>query len=175
MRGHQSDRLARWAGLTMGATIVVAFVVAGRIPPGTGSIGAYVSVIAIPSGTLSVDHPGPLLVANDMRPGTTSRTGPTASLHITNITGHPLEVHLHALPSTTTLNDQLRMRVATHRGVLLRGTVGSLGRWSPQSISLEAGGSAEVEVAVWLPASATGYQGAIEDVSLEFHTHAPGA
>ena len=159
----------------MGAAITVAIVLAARVPPGHGWMGADVSVIAIPTGSVSLDHAGTLLVANDMHPGTTAQTGPSASFRITNIAGHPLEVHLHALPSTTTLNDQLRVRVATRRGVLLRGTVGSLREWSPQSISLGTGGSAEVEVAVWLPSSATAYQGAIDDVTLEFHTRTPRA
>ena len=175
MRGHQSERLARWAGLAIGVIVMAALVVAARIPAGHGSIGADVTVIAVPAGSVSLDHPGSVLQVNDMRPGASARTAPAGSFRITNISGHAMRVHVHALPSTKTLDDQLRVRVRARRTVLLRGTVGALGGWSPRSILLGPGGSAEVDVAVWLPASASSYQGSIEDVSLEFHTRKAGA
>jgi len=174
MRGHQSERLARWAGLAIGVAVMTALVMAARIPAGRGSIGADVTVIALPAGTVSLDHSGSVLQANDMRPGVAAHVAQRGSFRITNITDHAVNVHVHALPSLKTLDDQLHASVRAGRHTLLRGPVGALGGWSPRSILLGPGGSAEVDVAVWLPVSASGYQGAIEDVSLEFHTRRVG-
>jgi hypothetical protein len=174
MRGHRSERVARWAGAAIGVIGVTTLVVAARIPAGQGSIGADVSVITIASGSIAIDHPGIVLQANDMRPRKPGEHVLKGSFRVTNISGGRVRLHLHALPSTKTLDDQLHVRVRARRTVLLRGTVGALGGWSPRSILLGPGRSAEVVVAVWLPASASDYQGAIEDVTLEFHTRTAG-
>jgi hypothetical protein len=175
MRGHQSERLSRWAGLCIGMGLVLAVVLAARIPPGSGSIGAAVTVVAIPSGSLATAPSGPILQVDDMRPGGDGRTAPNGSVRITNISDHRVQVHVHLMPSTKSLDDVLRVRLVAEGDVLLRGAVGGLGRWSPRSISLGPGGSAEVEVATWLPPSTeSGYQGAIDDLTLEFHTRRAG-
>jgi hypothetical protein len=174
MRGHQSERLARWAGLAIGVVVMSAVVVAARVPAGRGSIGADVTVVAVPAGTLALDHPGEVLQVDDMRPREPGEKASKGSFRVTNISDHRVRLHLHALPSTKTLDDILHVRVRARRSVLLRGTVGVLGGWSPRSILLGPGGSAEVVVAAWLPSSASAYQGAIEDVSVEFHARRVG-
>jgi hypothetical protein len=175
MRGHRSERLARWAGAVIGVAVVAGVIVAARIPAGQGSIGADVSVITIASGSVSLDHPGTVLQVNDMRPRTPGEHVSKGSFRVTNISDHRVRLHLHALPSTKTLNDVLHVRVRARRTLLLRGTVGALGGWSPRSLLLGPGRSAEVVVGAWLPASASAYQGAIDDVTIEFHTRRAGA
>jgi hypothetical protein len=168
--------MARWIGFGAGVALVAAVLVAHRIPFGRGSLGADVTLIAIPTGEIVIDHPGPFVQINDMRPGSTEVTGPSGSLRVTNIAGRPIELRLRALPSTTGLNDQLQLRVRAGRDDLLRGPLGALGGWSPLSVYLGTGRSAKLDVVAWLPASSgRRYQGVIDDVTLEFLAHRPGS
>ena len=175
MRGHQSERVVRWAGFGLGLTLVISLLVVLRIPSGDGSVGADVTFISLPPGELQIENAGPFLQINDMRPGTTEESGPSGSVHLTNIAPGPVEVRYRATPSTTTMSNDLQVSIRAGRDDLFRGPLASLGGWSPRSFYLGAGASTELDVAAWLPSGSNGYQGVIDDVTLEFRVRGTGS
>ena len=177
MRGHRSersDRVARIAGAILALGVVSAVIVVSRIPGGTGRLGADVTFITTPTGELAVSPTGPILQLSGLQPA----PGPTktGSFTVTNIASDTISIGLRALPSTRDLDELLRVQVTAGGDDLFDGTLSGLTAGSPLSLRLGAGRSADLVVAAWLPVSLDdGYQGRIDDVTLQFEPRNGGA
>src|SRR5437588_9850830 len=167
--GRRSERAARIVGAALGLAAVAAVTVASLIPGGTGTLGADVTFISNPTGELAVSPSGPVLQLNDLQPA----AGPSheGAFTVTNIASRTQAIGLRALPSTVDLHELVRVRVTVGGGDLFDGSLSALVGGSPLSLHLRAGRSAELTVAAWLPlSSTTGYQGSIDDVTLQFES-----
>jgi hypothetical protein len=170
MGEHRSKRgAARIIGTVLGLALAVAVVVVSRVPRASGSLGADVTFITNPSGVLSVSQSGQILQLNGLEPA----DGPTnqGTVTVTNIAPITLAIKLVALPSTVDLNDLLHVRVTAGGDDLFDGTLSGLLAGTP-AFRLSSGESADLVVAAWLPRSvSSGYEGRIDDISLQFRAH----
>ncbi len=163
--GTRTETLARRAGLAAGLALAAALVVVGRVPGGNGTLGADLIVAARPRGVLGVRPAGPFLEAPGLRPGEVAR----GALDIVNQAGVDLAVRVRALPSSTGLDDLLRIVIDAGPDRLFVGTLGELRTWSRRTVRLAPGQARTLAVRAWLPASVgEGYEGRVEQVGLEF-------
>ena len=105
----RGDMAVRGAALFLGLAIAFSAVVAWRVPPGEGVLGADVVLAAMPTGELAVDPTGPFLSAAALQPGPEAGAA-TEELALTNITAVPQVVRFHAVPAGKDLQDLLWIR-----------------------------------------------------------------
>jgi hypothetical protein len=155
-------------GSILGLAAAASLVLTSRIPPGTGTIGADVIVASAPTGELGVSPSGPFLSATNLSPGI--ERVPTGILQVTNQTGVDLHVQVRGLPSSTDMDEVLRLRVATDDRPVFDGTLGEFRVWSASAFALASGETGDVEVRTWIDPDGDSWSGRIANVTLEFRS-----
>jgi hypothetical protein len=163
----RSDMAVRGAALLLGLLLSLGAVIAWRVPPGTGRLGADVVFSSGPIGELDVGPTGPFLSATSLHPGSESHA-PSSELDVQNITGVPLGVRMRGLPSGDDLDGLLWVRIDAGASRVFRGPLEDLRPWTAP-MTLASGEDRTLTVRTWLPDDEDdGYMGRIEQVSLEF-------
>jgi hypothetical protein len=163
----RGDMAVRGAAFVLGLAIVFSAVVAWRVPPGEGTLGADVVVAAMPTGELAVDPTGPFLSAVALQPGPESAAD-TEELSITNITALTQVVRFRAVPTGTDLKELLWIRIDAGTTDVFRGTLGQLAQTSDRGITIGSGKTRTLQVRAWIPADVDeGFRGRIEQINLE--------
>lgn len=166
--GHQS--WVRGVGLLVGLGLTVAAVATWRVPHATGHLGSDVVIATEPTGELGISPAGPLVTANGLMPGEET-AAPSGAIQVRNRTGSTLFVQLRGLPSAADLDRLLWVGIDADGSRIFRGPLGDLRSWTEEALTLVPGEHTDLSVRTWLPSSvASGYQGRIETVSLEFRT-----
>ncbi|MEX0755249.1 MAG: hypothetical protein WEA54_05170 [Actinomycetota bacterium] len=163
----RGDMAVRGAAFILGLAIAFSAVVAWRVPPGEGVLGADVIVAAANTGVVHADPVGPFLSATGLQPGTEGRAA-SEELSLTNISALPQVVQVRALPTGVDLDEVLWVEVdaAGHR--VFRGPLGDLRSASPGSVTIASGQTRTLTVSVWIPEDAAeDFRGRIESIDLE--------
>lgn len=169
-RGRLGSRSAAPFGFAVGLLLVVAALLAWRVPPGQGTVGAAIVFSSAPTGELTVSPSGPFLTQNDLRPDETAK----GQVVLRNQTGSTLAIRVRALPSAPDLDRILRVAVAAGDDRVFEGRLARLRRWSAP-FALTAGESRPVRLRAWLaPGTTKGYEGRVESIPVEFDTHVLG-
>ncbi|MBI3649324.1 MAG: hypothetical protein HY240_11350 [Actinobacteria bacterium] len=154
----------------MGLILSAALVVTSSIPPGTGVLGADVTVASAPAGELTLHPLGPFLRAVELTPQSDPVTG---SVHVYNQTGSTLKIQLRGSASTTELDSLLRIRVQDAQGDLFDGTAGEFRAWTDRGVTLTPGTGEDLNVRAWL-AQGSGWAGRVVQVLVEFRSTVVG-
>ena len=161
----RTETWARRIGFAVGLAAAAGLALAGRFPPGDGTLGAHLVLAAHPQGELGVRPSGPFLQAPHLRAGDEAR----GSVEVVNQTGVALAVRVRGLPSSSQLDRLLRLEIDADADRIFLGTLGELRAWSRAALRLEPGESRTLSVRAWLPATVGGgYEGRVEQVGLEF-------
>jgi hypothetical protein len=151
------------AGVLAGLALVVALVLAFRVPDGSGTLGADVILSISPTGELGVSHSGPFMSVTGLRPGRVLK----GDVAVHNQTGRRLAVRLRALPDSKDLDRVLVVDVRAGDARLFHGRLGGL-RGRTRAFSLAADEKRTLRLRAALPAALkSGYAGRIETVKLE--------
>ena len=162
-------------GFLLGVVAVAVVAWSGRLPRGTGTAGADVTLLAANSGALPVTPTGPFARGLGLEPGH-ARTPAAGELTVHNSTGTAVDVHVRVLRSIRDLDALLHVHITAAGTSLYSGPLAGLQSWSTTSFRVARGGDARLAVSADLPASVRdGYQSRIADLTLEFQTDAVGA
>jgi hypothetical protein len=114
-------QIARWTGLFAGLGLALVTLALARVPAGTGSVPARLSLVAEPSVRLGVSPVGrELLSARKLVPG----SGPVSGVvQVSNLTGDTLSVRPRLRPVGTPAPDALRVEVTTAGRTIYSGPV----------------------------------------------------
>ena len=165
-----THRAARIVGFAVGVAAVAALVAGWQLPRGAGTVGAYVTFVATPTGELAIPA-GPFVRGIGLEPG----AGADGSVDVRNQTGSTLAVSVKVLPSISDLDPVLRVRMTAGAHVVYEGSLGGLRDWS-RPFRLGSGRSTPLGVQVQLPAgSDEASHGRIDDISLAFRSVATGS
>ena len=146
---------SRLVGGAIGLAVAAGFVVAGLMPASEAALGgARLTIRAEPTAELAVNPAGRFLSASSLEPGP-ARAGVTAETTITNQTADLRAVRVKAVGPPGRLGDLVRVVVGAHGRTLIRGSLRRLRNWSEHPFALDPGASAELQVRVWLPRSAS--------------------
>ena len=159
------ESYVRRAGVAVGIALVVAVVLAFRVPDGGGTLGADVIFAISPTGELGVSRPGPFMSATGLRPGGALE----GDVDVANQTGRRLAVRLRALPDGKDLDGLLVLDVRAGNATrpIYRGLLGGL-RAKTRAFRIESGRKRELRIRASLPARLrAGYAGRIETIALE--------
>lgn len=162
------DALGRGIGLVLGLAIALLAILAWRLPPGEGSLGADLVMVSGPIGELAVEPAGPFFSAVHMRPGPEADAA-SAELELLNKTARTLSLQMRVLPSDDDLNDVAWVAVSDGGRDLYRGPLGGLTSWTDRRVSLATGARTTLGFRAWIPdGTGPGYEGRIATVTVEF-------
>jgi hypothetical protein len=161
------DTVLRSAAFALGIVVALAAVVAWRVPPGHGVLGADVIVASANTGEVHTDPVGPFLSAAGLQPSAEA-DAVVEELALTNISALPQVVRLRALPDGSDLDGVLWISIDADGTELFRGPLGELRSASPGSVTIASGQTRTLEVEVWIPRDAgDGFRGRIVAIDLE--------
>ena len=165
MNGSRTN-LIRVAGTLIGATVVLALLLAAR-PGAHGSpLPASVRVLVAPTGELEVTPPPPhpVLVGHSLRPGGRSVA---STFGVRNQTGQHLAVELRAKADSSALNGLLRLRLSANGRALADTTLQGVEQ-NAVGLNLASGAQSSLRIEAWIPANVrSGYEGRAVTVSLQ--------
>jgi hypothetical protein len=154
---------ARGVGFVAGFAVAMTAVLSWRIPAGTGTLGADLSVVALRTGELTVSTSAPFLVAGGMRPGSAA----TGSVDVYNDSGSDLRVTVAAQSSSSDLGDLLWLEVDAAGEDLFRGPLSDLLEGTEKGFEIGPGNTTTLGVRGWLPTSVDqGFEGRSVDLAL---------
>jgi hypothetical protein len=159
--------VVRGAAFALGLAVAFGAVVAWRVPPGQGVLGADVIVAAANTGEIHADPVGPFLSATALQPGPRADAA-TEELALTNITAVPQVARIRALPTSRDLDEALWISIAAGDREVFRGPLGELRTPSADGVTIASGQTRTLEVAVWIPTGADeDFRGRIESIDLD--------
>ncbi len=164
MSAMSATRVARVAGVLLGAGVALALLTAARPSANFARLPASASFTVPLTGELAVTPapPRPLLVARALMPG-----GPpaVASFTVRNQTGKTLAVAFRAHATARDLDGLLRIRLRAGDAMLADTTLQGLRQGSASAVRLRSGAALAVSVQAWIPDGTNGYEG--RDVAVE--------
>jgi hypothetical protein len=163
MRRSRSDRWARRAGFVLGLAGTAAVLLAARVPAQPHGLGLDLTVVPAPTSKLTLRPGGPILTAIGLRAG----GGSAGRVTLINPASRTQLVRVRALPSSHDLDRALMVEVRLDGRRLYSGRLGGL-RGGTRPGAIQSGDGLPLRVRVWLPPSATGWRGHIEDLTLSF-------
>lgn len=171
----RGDMAVRSAAFALGLLVAFGAVIAWRMPPGEGVLGADVIVAAANTGEVHVDPVGPFVSATGLQPGERA-DAPTEELALTNITALPQVVRVRALPTGEDLDEVLWVSIVSGDRELFDGPLGELRAGSPDGVTIASGQTRSLDVSVWIPDHAgEDFRGRIESIDLEVLPEAVGS
>jgi hypothetical protein len=166
MTATGTERLVRWVGITLGIAVATLLVAGWRLPPGSGALGADVTVTLASGGELDASPTGRVLAVAGLRAAPNARTG---SVDLRNLTGSTLDISARALPSTKALDNVLDVTLVAGDRRIYSGRLSGLRDWSDHAFAVRRGERLRFSVAVGIPegTDAGAYRGRIEDITIE--------
>lgn len=141
-------QIARWTGLFAGLGLALVTLALARVPAGTGSVPARLSLVAEPSVRLAVSPVGrELLSATKLVPGSSPVSG---VVQVSNLTGDTLSVSPRLRTVGTPAPDALRVEVIAGGRTVYSGPVGG----TPGKLRLPGRTAARVRFRISAPRSA---------------------
>lgn len=166
------ERMVMWLGLLIGVALAGVLVVdTWRLPPGTGVLGADVTVTLAPPGELAILPERRVVTATALGAAPT-KSHDTGSVGVRNLSGSTFDVSARALPSSRDLDDALSVAVRAGNRSLYSGTLDGLRAWTRQTFTLARGERTPLTVTVSIPTGTPPreFRGRIEDITLELRT-----
>jgi hypothetical protein len=142
----------RAVGFFLGLAIFAIALVAWRVPPGDGTIGADVSFYSVENGNLAVSPLGRFAQKRALEQGDEL----TGRVTVRNRTGKPVRVQLRAPTDRPELDALLDVEATAGKTVLYRGRLVGLRRWTKRSFALGRGAEQYVRLRASLPQDAGG-------------------
>jgi hypothetical protein len=146
--------MRRWAEITsflVGVAAAAALLIGWHVPRGRAELGADVRVSVVQSQTLGLSQTGTLLDETHLRAGERS----VAAVTVSNPGAHQVQVAVLSEPGTDrTLDRILRVDVTAGKVRVYRGRLAAFARAASTPLTVPAGGSLRVRVAVSLPRNA---------------------
>jgi len=153
----------RRAGLVLGLTGAAAVLLAARVPARPHGLGLDLTVVPAPTSQLTLRPGGPILTATGLRAG----GGSAGHVTLINPASRTQLLRVRALPSSHDLDRALMVQVTLEGRRLYSGPLGGL-RTPTRPAAIQSGDGLTLQVRVWLPPSAAGWRGHIEDLTLSF-------
>jgi hypothetical protein len=144
--------MLRAAGFFLGLAIVALALVAWRVPPGDGTLGADVSFYSVENGNLAVSPSGPFARKRGLEEGDEL----AGRVTVRSRTGRPLRVQLRAPADRPELDSLLDVEASAGKTVLYRGRLVGLRSWTKRSFVLAPGAKQDVRLRAALPQDAGG-------------------
>jgi hypothetical protein len=144
--------MLRAAGFFLGLAIVAIALVAWRVPPGDGTLGADVSFYSVENGNLAVSPSGPFAQKRGLEEGDEL----AGRVTVRNRTGKALRVQLRAPADRPELDSLLDVEARAGKTVLYRGRLVGLRSWTKRSFVLAPGAKQDVRLRASLPQDAGG-------------------
>ncbi len=120
----KTTQIARWTGLFAGLGLALVTLSLARVPAGTGSVPARLSLVAEPSVQLGLSPVGrELLSARTLVPGRSSVSG---VVQVSNLTGDTLSVRPRLRAVDTPAPDALRVQVTAGGRTIYSGPVAGM-------------------------------------------------
>jgi hypothetical protein len=158
-------RIAKFAGLAIGIAVAVLALGAWRVPTSGQTFGADLQVTATPTEQLTTSSQDPFLVRTGLRPGGPAATG---SETLENVSSATLPFRVRALPTTSGLDSSLEVELSVGGRRVYNGSLAALQQWAPGGFTLRPGQQAQLDMSTTLSSTATGYDGKVVDVVLQF-------
>lgn len=144
--------MLRAVGFFLGLAMVTLALVAWRVPPGDGTLGADVTFFSVENGNLAVSPSGMF----GQRRGLEEGDKLAGRVTVRNRTGEPLRVQLRAPADRRDLDSLLDVEAVAGKTVLYRGRLVGLRRWTKRSFVLAPGAKQDVRLRASLPQDAGG-------------------
>jgi hypothetical protein len=142
----------RAVGCFLGLAIVALALVAWRVPPGDGKLGADVTFYSVENGNLAVSPSGPFA----QKRGLTEGEGLSGRITVRNRTREPVRLQLRAPADRPDLDSLLDVQATAGKTVLFRGRLVGLRSWTKRSFVLAPGAKQDVRLRATLPQDAGG-------------------
>jgi hypothetical protein len=159
-----ATRVARVAGVLLGAGVALALLISARPSASFARLPASASFAVAVSGELEVLPAAgrPFLRARALTPGGAPAS---ASFTVRNQTGRTLAVGFRAGAGSHELDGLLRIRLRSGDATLADTTLQGLRHGGASTLSLRSGAALPVAVEAWIPEGTTDYEG--RDVAVE--------
>jgi hypothetical protein len=132
----------RAVAFSLGLAIVVLALVAWRVPPGDGRLGADVTFFAVEHGNLDVSPTGRFAQERGLTKGSTV----AGKVTVRNRADKPVRLRLRAPADRTGLDALLDVEARAGTTVLYRGRLAGLRRWTKRSFVLAPGAKEAVRL-----------------------------
>ena len=176
MRHARESRDERWlkvGSFAVGLCVVAVALLAWRVPAGSTTPAAEISLSTFATGELGVVPAGTVLRRIQLEPSTRARAA-VARLTVRNQTAGDLAVSVRAPARTRDLDTVVRVAIEAGRQPLFAGRLAGLRRWT-RSFRLASGKSQQLRIRAWIPVSRrSGWQAGVADVTLEYRVQAVG-
>jgi hypothetical protein len=165
MSALSPSRVARVAGVLLGAGAAVALLIAAKPSASFARLPASAGFTIPVSGELAVTPaPGrPFLLARALTPGSAPAT---ARFTVRNQTGSTLEIGFRADAGAHELDGLLRIRLRAGDRVLANTTLQGLRHGSAATVRLRPGAARAICLETWIPGATNDYEGRHVDVEL---------
>jgi hypothetical protein len=160
----------RWVGLGVGLALAAVVVVAGRVPRGTGELGADVRIVTMADPKLDLSPVGLVLSGIALHPSGEDG-GAHGTLRVRNATGKPMQVRLGGKVSRGELSALLWLRVVApgNDSPLFRGPATRLQAVSASPFTLQPGQDTTLSFTAWVPESSFGgFEAGEAEIGLEW-------
>ena len=144
--------MLRAAGFFLGLAIVAMALVAWRVPPGDGTLGADVTFFSVENGNLAVLPSGPFAQKRGLDAGDEL----AGQVTVRNRTGKAMRIQLRAPADRPELDSLLDVEATAGRTVLYRGRLVGLRRWTKKSFVVGPRARQDVRLRATLPQDAGG-------------------
>ena len=144
--------MLRAVGFFLGLAIVVLALVAWRVPPGDGTLGADVAFYSVENGNLAVSPSGPFAQKRGLEQGDAL----SGRVIVRNRGRTTVRVQLRAPADRSELDSLLDVEATAGKKVLYRGRLVGLRRWTTRTFALGPRASESVRIRASLPQDAGG-------------------
>lgn len=142
----------RAVGFVLGLAIVALALVAWRVPPGDGTLGADVTFFSVANGNLGVSPAGPFAQRRAL--GESDEL--TGRVTVRNRSSKAVRIQLRAPADRPDLDSLLDVEATAGKTVLYRGRLVGLRQWTKKTFRLDAGARKDVRLRAQLPQDAGG-------------------
>lgn len=144
--------MLRAVGFFLGLVIVALALVAWRVPPGDGTLGADVTLFSVENGNLAVSPSGAFAQERGLEQGDDL----TGRVTVRNRTGKAMRIQLRAPADRPDLDALLDVEATAGKTVLYRGRLVGLRYWTRKTFVLAPRASQDVRLRASLPQDAGG-------------------
>lgn len=150
--GRASTGRLKAVSFVLGLAIVALALVAWRVPPGDGMLGADVTFFSVENGNLSVSPSGPFAQKRKLAEG----DGLTGRVTVHNRSSKAVRVQVRAPADRPDLDSLLDVEAVAGKTVLYRGRLVGLRQWTKRTFRLDPGAREDVRLRASLPQDAGG-------------------
>ena len=144
--------MLRAAGFFFGLAIVALALVAWRVPPGDGTLGADLTFFSVENGNLAVTPSGAFAQKRGLEEGDEL----AGRVTVRNRTGKAIRIQLRAPADRPELDALLDVEATAGKTVLYRGRLAGLRHWTKRSFVVAPHAGHDVRLRATLPQDAGG-------------------